>query len=403
MLLVTPRWTRDGGVATHAIASAAALAREGFAVHVLAARVEPEGAISDITVHHSPELFNHEATPEVRLAGAMDCAPSVVHLHQFEDPELLSVMRKRAPVLISVHGYTACTSGVYYFRPGQECIRAHGPGCIPNLTLRGCAHTRNPVSLPAAYRHASHGLAAIQSADLTISYSSAVDRHLAANGIEPRTVIPLFTTMEPKLGSGHERRRRVVFAGRVIDPKGVGVLIRAAREIDAEVVICGDGWRTDAMRRLARRLGLAERVHFRGWLGPDELATELAEASIVALPSLWPEPFGLVGIEALAAGRPVVASLTGGVGDWLEDGVNGLAVKPGDVAGLARALGELLEDPVRQAELGAAGQAMVRARFAPERHVEQLLEAYRSARSSWESRPKAPADARSEPAVQPAP
>jgi glycosyltransferase involved in cell wall biosynthesis len=402
VLLVTPRWTRDGGVATHAMASAAALAREGLAMHVLAARVEPEGASSNVTVHHSPELFNRDASPEVRLAGAMDCAPSVVHLHQFEDPELLSVMRERAPVLISVHGYTACTSGVYYFRPGQECTRAHGPGCIPNLALRGCAHTRNPTSLPAAYRHASRGLAAIQGADLAISYSSAVDRHLAANGIELRMVIPLFTTMEPKVGSGHEGRRRVVFAGRVIDAKGVGVLIRAAREIDAEVVICGDGWRTEAMRRLARRLGVAERVHFRGWLGPDGLATELAEASIVALPSLWPEPFGLVGIEALAAGRPVVASLTGGVGDWLEDGVNGLAVKPGDVTALARALGELLDDPARQAELGAAGQAIVAARFSPERHVEQLLEAYRSARSSWESRPAGLAGARAEPAVQPA-
>ena len=388
VLLVTPRWTRDGGVSTHAIASAIALAHDGVAVHVLAARVEAEQSAGAITVHHSPRLFDAAASPETRLAGTLDVAPDVVHSHQFEDPALLAVMRKHAPVLISVHGYTACSSGVHYFRPGQECTRAHGPGCIPNLALRGCAHTRNPSSLPAAYRHASSGLAAIRSADLTISYSSAVDRHLATNGIEPRMVIPLFATMEPQVGSGHEGRRRVVFAGRVIDAKGVGVLIRAIREIDAEVVICGDGWRTEAMRRLARRLGLAKRVHFRGWLSPDELATELAEASIVALPSLWPEPFGLVGIEALAAGRPVIASLTGGVGDWLEDGVNGLAVKPGDVRALARALGDLLDDPARQAELGAAGQAMVAARFSPERHIEQLLEAYRGARRAWQERPE---------------
>ena len=54
------------------------------------------------------------------------------------------------------------------------------------------------------------------------------------------------------------------------------------------------------------------------------------------MPSLWPEPFGLVGIEALAAGRPVVASATGGIGDWLEDGVGGLMVPPGDPGALAR-------------------------------------------------------------------
>ncbi len=385
VLLVTPRWTRDGGVATHAMASATALASAGVAVHVLAARVAEEQPASAITVHHSPQLFDHEASEEVRLAGAMDGGPEVVHLHQFEDPDLLGVMRRSAPVLISVHGYTACTSGVHYFKPGEECTRAHGPGCIGNLTLRGCAHTRNPASLPGAYRHASRGLAAIRAADLAISYSSAVDRHLAANAIERRTVIPLFTTMAAKRGHGHAGRRRVVFAGRVIDAKGVGVLIRATRELDAEVVICGDGWRTEAMRRLASRLGVAERVHFRGWLGPEQLAGELAEASVVALPSLWPEPFGLVGIEALAAGRPVVASLTGGVGDWLQDGVNGLGVAPGDVTELARTLGELLEDPARQAEMGAAGQAMVAARFSPERHVERLLAAYRDAQSSWQT------------------
>ena len=385
MLLVTPRWTRDGGVATHAMASASALARDGIAVAVLAARVEEEPSDGAITVHHSPRLFDPQASAETRLAGALDSAPEVVHLHQFEDPDLLAVMRRSAPVLISVHGYTACSSGVHYFKPGQECARAHGPGCIPNLTLRGCAHTRNPASLPAAYRGASRGLAAIRGADLAISYSSAVDRHLAANAVERRAVIPLFTTMVAKVGSGHAGRRRVVFAGRVIDAKGASVLIRAASKIDAEVVICGDGWRTEAMRRLARRLGVAERVHFRGWLGPEALAEELAEASIVALPSLWPEPFGLVGIEALAAGRPVIASLTGGVGDWLADGVNGLAVQPGDVAGLAQALDELLGDPARQAALGAAGQAMVAARFSPELHVARLLEAYRSARRSWEA------------------
>jgi len=285
--------------------------------------------------------------------------------------------------VISEHGYTACTSGVYYFRPGQECARAHGPGCVPNLLMRGCAHARLPRALPASYRRATHALQALRRADLALSYSSAVDRHLAANGVSSRRVIPLFTTMTPVRGAGHATRRRVVFAGRIVAPKGLQILIRAAREVDAEFVICGDGLQSAAMRRLARRLGLLERVHFRGWLGADELARELAEASVVAMPALWPEPFGLVGIEALAAGRPVIASATGGVGDWLEHGVSGLCVPPGDVGALARALNELLADPVRQETMGAAGRSMVAARFSPARHVEALLDAYASARLAW--------------------
>jgi glycosyltransferase involved in cell wall biosynthesis len=384
VLLVTPRWTRDGGVATHAMTSAEALARHGVDVHVLAARVEPGESVRGVTVHHSPELFNAAASPAVRVGDAMACQPQVIHFHQFEDPGVLSFMRLAAPVVISVHGYTACTSGVYYFRPGQECTRGHGPGCVPNLLLRGCAHARLPRGLPAAYRRATEGLQALHRADLAISYSSAVDRHLSANEVSPRRVIPLFTTMAPQTGAGHAERRRVVFAGRVIAPKGVQILIRAAREVDAEFVVCGDGWGLEGMRRLARRLGVGERVHFRGWLSARELAYELAEASLLAMPALWPEPFGLVGIEALAAGRPVIASATGGVGDWLEDGVSGLYVAPGDARALARALDELLANPDRQRAMGEAGRRMVSERFTVERHVSALLDAYRSARSSWE-------------------
>jgi glycosyltransferase involved in cell wall biosynthesis len=125
-------------------------------------------------------------------------------------------------------------------------------------------------------------------------------------------------------------------------------------------------------------------MSFTGWLSPEELARELAEASVVVMPSLWPEPFGLVGIEALAAGRPVVASFTGGVGDWLEDGVNGLCVRPGDPAALARALNELLADPTRQQAMGAAGKRMVAGRFSAQHHLTSLLDAYRSARATWE-------------------
>jgi len=163
--------------------------------------------------------------------------------------------------------------------------------------------------------------------------------------------------------------------------------------VDGEFVICGDGRQLAAMRELARRIDVEGRVSFRGWLSSEELAQEFADASVVVVPSLWPEPFGLVGIEALAAGRPVVASATGGIEDWLDDGVSGLCVKPGDVADLARALNELLADPQRQQRMGIAGRDAVNSRFSPERHVSAMLGAYARARSVWASdasRPQSP-------------
>jgi glycosyltransferase involved in cell wall biosynthesis len=396
VLLGTPLWGRNGGVAAHVQASARLLAEQGLQVSVVAAKVDPELHVPGVTVHHSTELFKGHVPIEARLGAAASASPDVVHLHQLDDPDMVAALQCKAPVVVSAHGYTACTAGVHYFRPGQECARPHGPGCIPNLALRGCAHVRNPRPLPASYRQTTGALAALRGADLAVAYSNAVERHLEVNGVTRRAVIPLFVTLspppprepheprEPREHMEHHAARRIVFAGRVVKPKGLGVLIRAARTMEAEVVVCGDGMQLAAMRRLARRLGMERRVRFRGWLDAEQLAQELANTSVVAIPSLWPEPFGLVGIEALAAGRPVVASLTGGIPDWLQDGVTGVGVQPGDVQGLARALDALLADPERQQAIGVAGREMVAARFSPERHVEALIEGYRAARESWE-------------------
>jgi glycosyltransferase involved in cell wall biosynthesis len=386
VLLVTPLWTRDGGVATHVQASAAALARAGVEVHVLAVRDELQQPLSGVTVHVSDGLFKHELEPEQRIGDALSRDYSVIHTHQFDDPAVTAHLQRRAPLVSSMHGFSACTSGVHYFRPGQECQREHGPGCVPNLLLRGCAHTRDPRWLPRSYRRAGGARESLRAADLTVSYSRAIDRHMSINGVQRRAIVPLFSTVPVAHGSGHGARRRVVFAGRLVRPKGVDVLIRAARDVDGEFLICGSGKRLDALRRLAERLGVHERITFAGWLGPQQLAKELAEASVVAIPSLWPEPFGLVGIEALAAGRPVVASATGGVEDWLEDRRSGLCVPAGDVAALAGALSELLADPQRQDEMGAAGRISVNERFTEARHVAALLAAYETARQGWEQR-----------------
>jgi glycosyltransferase involved in cell wall biosynthesis len=380
VLLVTPRWGRDGGVASHVMSSASLLAEHGVRVSVLAKHIDAEAA-PGVTLLHGARLDDMRASPGERLGSAMDSAPAVVHLHKVHDPELVAQVQTHAPVLVSVHDYCACTSGMHYFKPGQECARAHGPGCVPNLAFRGCAHTRQVHLLPGSYGRVSRTVEAVRAADLAISYSSVIDAHLATNGVTRRTIVPYFPTTPRSAAPAQRRARRVLFAGRVVAPKGVAVLISAARTVDAEFVVCGDGWRLQEMRRLARRLRVDERVHFEGWVSAEVLADRLAEASVVVMPSVWPEPFGLVGIEAAAAATPVVASSTGGIRDWLEHGVNGLLVEPGDAQALSAALNELLDDPERRRSMGAEGRQIVSERFSPSRHLAALLDAYTTARS----------------------
>ncbi|HTU79291.1 MAG TPA: glycosyltransferase family 4 protein [Solirubrobacteraceae bacterium] len=381
-MLLTPVWGRDGGVATHVKASAAALARHGLEVHVLAAHVYPSEPIAGVTVHERPGLLKRGTRAAARLGGSTRPRAAVVHLHQLDDPAVVKLTSRSAPVVISAHTYPGCTSGVHYFAPGQECARAHGPGCIPNLLARGCAHTRHPKTLPLKYWNVTRGLAALRLADMVVSHSRTIDRHLASNGLARRAIVPLFPTIPMPAGSPAPAARRVLFAGRLEAPKGVAVLIHAVRELDCELVICGGGRLLEQLRGLTARLAIEDRVRFAGWLEPPELAGELAQASVVAIPSLWPEPFGLVGIEALAVGRPVVASATGGIRDWLADDV-GVGVKPGDARELALALERLLSDRDGQLAMGAAGKRLVASRFSAERHVETLLGAYHAARSRW--------------------
>ena len=383
VLLVVPTWMRDGGVSAHVQASARLLARRGLDVHVLCARVESRDTAPGVTVHHSAELFNQSAALEARVVDALAFAPDIVHFHQLEDPDLVRSARAQAPVVVSSHQYTVCTSGQYYLRPGVECTRSHGVGCLLSLATHHCSPGFPRKQVPLRYRGRTRRLEALRRADLVVSYSSSVDRHLAANGLTKRRIVPLFTTIPAKPRPACEGQRRVLFAGRIVGVKGLPVLLRAARDVDAEFVVCGDGRQLDQDRELAKRLGVGPRVRFIGWLAADDLARQIASASVVALPSLWPEPFGLVGIEALAAGRPVVASDTGGVVDWLEHGVNGLRVRAGDATSLASALTALLDDPQRRAAMGNAGRATIDARFSPQAHLDALLGCYLAASENW--------------------
>lgn len=93
---------------------------------------------------------------------------------------------------------------------------------------------------------------------------------------------------------------------------------------------------------------------------------------LVAVPSLWQEPFGMVGIEAMASGKPVVAFNVGGVSKWLAEGVNGYAVARGDIAGFARKMMKICVDEKLRVFLGKGGRRIYEERFTSEIHMRRL-------------------------------
>jgi glycosyltransferase involved in cell wall biosynthesis len=186
------------------------------------------------------------------------------------------------------------------------------------------------------------------------------------------------------------RRRgvtRVACVGRLVERKGVGTVISALAAMGdraaCELVIAGgpDASAMDRdpevarLRALAEAEGVADRVHFLGRLDRDGTAAVMRSADVVASVP-WYEPFGIVPIEAMACGTPVVASAVGGMIDTVVDGVTGLHVPPRDPERLADALAPLLADPDRRARLGRAGVERARRLYDWDRVGAATLDVY---------------------------
>ena len=168
-----------------------------------------------------------------------------------------------------------------------------------------------------------------------------------------------------------DRRSRLVAVGRLVPRKGLGTVIAALPALpDVELVIAGgpESARLAAepeavrLRDLAARLGVADRLQLFGAVSRADMPGLLRSADlVVAAP--WYEPFGIVPLEAMACGVPVVASAVGGFIDTIVDGVTGRLVPPRRPDRLAEVVRELLADPAERARLGAAGAARANARY----------------------------------------
>lgn len=169
-------------------------------------------------------------------------------------------------------------------------------------------------------------------------------------------------------------RPRLVFAGQVVRGKGVDVLLEALALVRSpfECVILGDGSHRPHCEELSRRLGLEQSVRFAGYVPAVEVAAYYRSATLAVFSSVWPEPFGLSGLEALRHGVPVVAFDVGGVREWLEDGVTGLLAPNLDRAAFAERVERLLADPALARRLGDQGRAVAAERFNFDRYIDGL-------------------------------
>jgi len=243
-----------------------------------------------------------------------------------------------------------------------DVVHAHWlpAGWVAARTGKPFVVTLHGTDVALAERVPSLAHVVFSRAGLVIAVSRAIAEAARKHGARDVRVIPNGVDLPPVAGDEDEPPH-IVYAGRLSKEKGVLELVEAARGLP--LVVVGDG-------------PLRSRVpEARGFVSRDELELLLGSAAVVACPSRR-EGFGLTCLEAMAHGKPAVASAVGGLLDLVVEGETGLLVPPRDPQALRAALAKLLADRDLRQRLGAAARERARTEFSWERITRELLRAY---------------------------
>jgi glycosyltransferase involved in cell wall biosynthesis len=311
-----------------------------------------------------------------------DVRPDVAHVHHVHRHLTPSVLwplaEARVPVVWTVHDYELlCPAGTLHApnadAPGTACSRCTPTDPWAAVRLR-CKRDDVAQSALFAVEKWVHGrLAVLERIERFIAPSAFLAGRLRAQGVPAERVRHVPNGVRPSPATALVPDGPVLYAGRLAAEKGVDdVLAAALRAPERAFRIVGDG--PDAARL---RRGAPPNVRFVGPVAPEEVATELAAASVVLVPSRWPENDPYAVVEAQMAGRPVVAADVGGIPEQIRDGEDGLLFRSGDVDGLSGALRRLAADPTGAARIGEAARRRVLRERAPERWVLAIREIYR--------------------------
>jgi D-inositol-3-phosphate glycosyltransferase len=368
-----------GGQNVHVAALSRALGERGVDVTVYTRRDDP---VLPRRVRFAPNVFvEHVDAGPPRFVSKDD---HFAFMDDFAD-QLRASWERRRPDVVHSHfwlsGYAAMRAG---WSAGVPVLHTfHALGVVKRR------HQGDKDTSPMERGGVEHSL--VHQADHIVATCTDEVFELRRLGgdVEHISVVPCGVDLDlfqPK-GEVERRRpglRRLVVVSRLVERKGIDDVIRALPHLPAtELVVAGGPPRDELpedpearrLRAIARGAGVAGRVDFRGRLEREEVPPLMRSAdAVVTTP--WYEPFGIVPVEAMACGVPVVASAVGGMIDTVVDGVTGIHVPPRDPDALAEALSELLAEPERRHTYGREGARRARFRYSWGRIASATLEVY---------------------------
>jgi glycosyltransferase involved in cell wall biosynthesis len=305
--------------------------------------------------------------------------PEVIYVHKLESIQQVLDASQGCRVVRMIHDHDLyCPrKHKYYFHNHRICTHKAGLVCYADLAFleRG----------PRGLRYASIGaklkeLRCNRKVDALIVGSAYMKQELLRNGFDDSSIhtIPPCVAPSDRPFQPLPLQCSVLYVGQLIRGKGVDTLIAAhallAENTKTRVIlhVIGAGNDRKRLEDLAKSSGIDDLVCFHGWVSHEELAQYYDSATLVAVPSRWPEPFGMVGVEAMLRERPVVACRVGGIPDWLVDGSTGFLVPPDDPRQFASKMEKLILDKDLAESLGKEGRRSALERFSFTRYIETL-------------------------------
>ena len=331
-------------------------------------------------------LFNAASAGVDAAAAALQAwKPDVMYMHGLRDPETFARLTAIAPSVTFIHTYLGtCVSGTKtHMRPQPNpCEKRFGPMCLVHYFPRGCGG-RSPATMWTLYQRERRQLEILKQQHAVVTHSAHMQHELEVHGVAA-DVIPYAVEIPAANGtSSDERSCDILFAGRMDPLKGGTFLLDALSGVLAQlgrplsVVFAGDGrdrqqWEARARVVVAKHPGLS--IQFVGWCDEGRLGRLMRNSRLLVVPSVWPEPFGSVGMAAAQFGVPAAAFGVGGIQQWLHDGVNGhlAAGSPPSAAALAGAIVRCLAEP-QHYEMLCMGAARMAQMFTMDKHLPELI------------------------------
>lgn len=314
----------------------------------------------------------------------------VIHIHSISHPFVVEFCLGLKPVVRTMHEPRLFCPGrqKFFMKTETICTKPFGFHCCIHAYTQLCQDSRQPKEIARSYQNVHFELnEASKQYKYLLSMSDYIKEEAVLAGVDENKIIvnPAFTprveSTDPYI-SNDDASKKVLFVGRLHVSKGIHILLMAVKNLlrDNKITldIVGDGQFRSELDKMILDEGLnQDNINFYGWLNHDEIINKMKESYLVVFPSIYPEAFGLVGIEAMMCGKPVVAFDVGGVKTWLRDNETGFLVDVKNKSQLEKKIEILLNNEKKYVEFSERARKIAEENFTPERHVSKLIEIYK--------------------------